>query len=152
MSANSYPSPSSIQTDESQRPLISRNIVIATVVGVIVLLVGFAVFVVWLALRYPDQIEAVRDIFIMLFALVSCASVLVLVMVLVAMVRLINMLEFEIKPILHKTNETMGALQGTTQFVSQNVVQPAITLRSRLAGLRRGAKVLFGNAKNNLPE
>ncbi len=151
MSTSSYPTPSQ-NTPTPNKPLISRGIVISIIIGSIVLILGFAVFVVWLALHYPNQIEAIRDIFIMLFALVSCASVIVLVMLLVAIIRLINMLEFEIKPILHKTNETMGALQGTTKFVSRNVVQPAITVRSQLAGLRRGFRVLFGDPKRNLPD
>ena len=75
-----------------------------------------------------------------------------LVMLLVATIRLINMLEFEIKPILHKTNETMTSLQGTTRFVSQNIVQPTLAVRSRMAGLRRGLRVMFGEAKRNLPD
>lgn len=152
MSANSYSSPPRLNPADDQQPLLSRGIVIGIVVGSIVLLVGFAAFVVWLAVRYPAQIEAIRDIFIMLFALVSCVSVIVLVMLLVAIIRLINMLEFEIKPILHKTNETISSLQGTTQFVSKNVVQPAITVRSYFAGIRQGMRVLFGDAKRNLPD
>jgi hypothetical protein len=67
-------------------------------------------------------------------------------------VRLLNMLEFEIKPILEKTNETLGTVRGTTTFVSQNVVQPVTKASSYVAGFRRGISVLFGDPKKNLPD
>jgi hypothetical protein len=60
------------------------------------------------------------------------------------------MLEFEIKPILHKTNETLGTLRGTSIFVSRNVVGPVTTASSYLAGFRRGIATLFGNPRRNL--
>jgi hypothetical protein len=67
-------------------------------------------------------------------------------------VRLINMLEFEIKPILEKTNETVGMVRGTTVFVSQNVVKPVTTASSYIAGVRRGLATLFGDPRKNLRE
>lgn len=106
----------------------------------------------WFALTFPDQIEAVRDVFIMVFALMACASLIVLVLLLVAVIRLINMLEFEVKPILEKTNQTVSTLQATTTFVSNNIVQPAITVNGYMAGIRRGFRTLFGDPRKNLPK
>ena len=77
----------------------------------------------------------------------SCLSGIILILLLIAMIRLINMLEFELKPILLKTNETLGTIRGTTTFVSQNVVRPMATATSYIAGVRRGVATLFGNPR-----
>lgn len=134
-----------------QAPMIPKWAATALIVGAIVLVLAAAGGVFWFALTFPEQIEAVRDVFIMVFALVACVSLIVMVMLLVAVIRLINMLEFEIKPILEKTNQTLTTLRATTTFVSNNVVQPAIKVNSYFSGIVRGFRVLFGNPKNNLP-
>ena len=124
------------------------------VLGVILLLTvtGLTIWgILYLASTFPAEIEALRDIFIILLALGSCLSGIVVVLLLIMVIRLINMLEFEIKPILEKTNETLGTVRGTTRFVSDNVVQPTIRASSYVAGVRRGLKVLFGDPDKNLP-
>ena len=95
--------------------------------------------------------EAVRDILLIVLAIESCLFGIVLLFMLLMIVRLVNMLEFEIKPILEKTNETVGTIRGTTTFVSQNVVKPVNEVRVQMAGIRRALKTLFGNPRNNLP-
>ena len=138
--------------DNERQRLISNLPVILGIIGGIVVMGLLIWLTIWLASEYAPQIEAVRDIFIIGFSLAMCLSVIVLVIMLVMLIRLINMLEFEIKPILEKTNETMGTLKGTTDFVSQNVVKPTITASSYLYGITRGVKVLFGNPRKNLPD
>ena len=150
-SYSNYPS-SSAGTAEEQRPFIPTWGVIVGVVVTLLLMVGVVALVIWLAKNYAGQIEAIRDIFIILFALAACSSVVVLIMMLVAIIRLINMLEFEIKPILEKTNETIRMVQGTTTFVSANVVKPAITASGYVAAVRGAMRVLFGNPRRNLPD
>ena len=115
-------------------------------------MIGLFALVIWLAFAYPDRIEAMRDVFIMLFALVSCAAVVVMVMMLIAMIRLINMIDYELRPILEKTSETLATVQGTTNFVSKNIVQPAIKTTSFLAGVNRGLRTLLGRRSRNLPD
>ena len=140
------------ETADSGRRVIPQKVMIGLVVGAVVLLLLLTGGVVWLALNFPDQIEAIRDVFIMVFAVTACSSIIVLVLLLVAVIRLINMLEFEIKPILEKTNQTIDTVKVTTAFVSSNVVQPAITVNSYIAGIRRGFRVLFGDPRRNLPD
>lgn len=118
------------------------------VIGVILLLALIGLFIwgtLWLAQTQAPLVEAVRDIFIIALALTSCLFGITLIVLLIMVVRLVNMLEFEIKPILEKTNETLGMVRGTTVFVSQNVVKPVTTANSYMAGIRRGLKALFGN-------
>jgi hypothetical protein len=147
-SNSSYPA----APPEEKQPLIPTWGVVVGVVVSILLIGGTIALVIWLAKNYAGQIEAIRDIFIILFALAACSSVVVLIMLLVAIIRLINMLEFEIKPILEKTNETISMVQGTTTFVSANVVKPAITASGYIAAVRGMMGALFGNPRRNLPD
>ena len=116
----------------------------------IILLGLFIWLVIWLAGNYAPQIEAIRDIFIIGLAMMSCAFFIVLVLMLIMIIRLVNMLEFEIKPILEQTNETVSTVRGTAAFVSRNVVQPVTVTAGYIAGVRRGLSVLFGDPRRNL--
>lgn len=149
VSGSSY---SAIPPTEEKKPLVPRWAVITGVVVSVVLLIGVIVLLVWLAAQYPGHVEAIRDIFIIVFAAAACSTVVVLIMLLVAVIRLINMLEFEIKPILEKTNETISMVQGTTTFVSTNLVKPAINVKSYFSGVRQTMRVLFGNPRRNLDD
>lgn len=123
------------------------------VIGVVAILVLVGLFIwglLWLASNSGPEIEAIRDIVIIILALESCIFGIAFILLLIMVIRLVNMIEFEIKPILQKTNETVGTIRGTTQFVSQNVVQPVTKASSYAAGVRRGLSVLFGNPRKNL--
>ncbi len=112
---------------------------------------GFLWLIVWLASNQAAEVEAVRDVMIIILAIQSCVFGIAALVLLVIVVRLVNMLEFEIRPILEKTNETLGTVQGTTTFVGDNVVKPTIRAKSHLAGIRKGLKTLFGNPRDNIP-
>ena len=136
------------QTEQS----IPTRYVVFGIVGIVIVVGLIIALFVWLA-RSEDAgaiIEAIRDIFIIILALEVCLFGVVLIMMLLMMIRLVNMLEFEIKPILEKTNETVGMVRGTTAFVSQNVVKPVTAATSYIAGIRRGLSVLFGDPRKNL--
>ncbi|MEJ2747517.1 MAG: hypothetical protein P8183_06370 [Anaerolineae bacterium] len=141
-------------TEQSTKPSPKRLVpTLYVVLGIVALLVLAGLFIwgmVWLAQNQAANIEAVRDIFIIALALESCLFGVVLIIMLVMLTRLVNMLEFEIKPILEKTNETVGMVRGTTVFVSENVVQPVTKASSYAAGIRRGFQALFGKPEKNL--
>lgn len=132
------------------QPVIKTWQVVLGVTLILVLTGLFIWLIIWLARTQAPAVEAVRDIFIIALALESCLFGIVLLILLIMVIRLVNMLEFEIKPVLQKTNETVGMIRGTTAFVSQNVVKPMTTVSSYVAGVRQGAKALFGNPKKNL--
>lgn len=136
-----------------QKKLISVKpvYIVLAVILVVALLVGSVWGIVWLASTQAATIEAVRDVLLIALALESCLFGIVLLFMLLMIVRLVNMLEFEIKPILEKTNETVGTIRGTTTFVSKNVVKPVTEARVHVAGVRRALKALFGNPRNNIP-
>jgi hypothetical protein len=131
------------------QPLVPVGWIVAGVVITLVMSVAFVAVLVWLAANYAEQILVVRDIFIIALGLMSCVSGVVLILLLIAILRLVNMLEYELKPILLKTNETLGTIRGTTYFMSENVVRPMTKASSYVAGLRRGVQTLFGDPWRN---
>lgn len=117
------------------------------------LISGLAIWgVMALASRFSLEIEVVRDLFIIALALESCVFGIVLIVMLIMLTRLVNTVEFEIKPVLQKTSETIGMVRGTTSFVSTNVVKPTISAASYIAGARRGVKSLFRASRGQLPD
>lgn len=142
--------PPVIQTDK--RPLIRPLFVVLGILGVLVL-AGLLIWLfIWLAQTKAPTIEAVRDIFIIVLALESCLFGIAILILLVMVIRLVNVIEFEIKPILNKTNETVGTIRGTTLFVSDNVVKPVTRISAQAAGISKAIRVLFGNPRRNLDD
>jgi hypothetical protein len=127
------------------------QIVLGIVLG-LVLTALFIAGIIWLASNHGPTIESLRDVLIIVLALEFCLFGIVLIMLLIMVIRLVTMLEFEIKPILEKTNETVGTIRGTTTFVSQNVVKPVTKASAFMSGVRAGWRALFGDPKRNLPD
>jgi len=70
-------------------------------------------------------------------ALVSLVIGVALVILIVQIASLINLIQNEVKPILKSTTDTVNTLKGTTDFLSQNFVDPVIKLNGSLAGLMK---------------
>jgi hypothetical protein len=150
MTATTQPTISS--TESQPEKLVPTLYVVLGVIGLVVVVGLLIALVLWLANNYAPQLEAIRDIFIVMLAFSSCGVLLVGILAVIMLIRLVNMLEFEIKPILEKTNETISTVQGTTRFVSQNVVKPTITISGYAAAVSSGLRTLLGNPKRNLPD
>jgi hypothetical protein len=144
--------PVEYQSLPQQEELVPRSYIVIGVIVAIVSAILLILGVVWLAGTQGATMEALRDIMIIVLALESCVFGIVLMLLLIMMIRLVNMLEFEIKPILEKTNETLGTVRGTTTFVSDHVVQPVTKATSYMAGFRSGVRALFGDPRRNLPD
>lgn len=143
-------SPIPAEPPAGREPVVPTKYIVAGVVVTLLISAAFTALLVYLAANYADTIIIVRDIFIIALGLMSCLSGIVLILLLISIIRLINMLEFELKPILLKTNDTLGTIRGTTVFMSENVVKPMTTASSYMAGLRRGITTLFGDPRRNL--
>jgi len=137
---------------EKRKKLISNLYVTLAIVAVLAIVGLFIGLIIWVAQNWATEVEVIRDIFIIALAIESCLFGIVLIFLLISLIRLINMIEFEIKPILEQTNETVSTLRGTTTFVSQKVVKPVVKATGYLAGFKRGVTVLFGNRRRNLPD
>ena len=124
------PSAAPVDNDSSKK-------VIWISVGVLVLILLLVGGIVALALAPEETTARVRDIFIIFMALESLVLGAGLVILIVQVATLINMLQHEIKPIIESTNDTVNNLRGTTQFLSNNLVEPVMKMNEYLAGLKK---------------
>jgi hypothetical protein len=122
-----------------------RWIMAGIIIAAILVLAGIVVAVIALT-KNPEAASNVRDIFIIFMAFESLIIGAALVVLAIQIASLINLLQNEIKPILQSTSETVNTLRGTTEFLSENLVEPVIKLNSYLAGLRKFFNV-FGSKK-----
>jgi hypothetical protein len=106
------------------------------VIGGIVLLVLLGLAIYFL-LQPATPTDKIRDIFIIIVALESLVIGVALIVMIVQLASLINLLQNEVKPILHATNETVNTLRGTAEFLGESVVEPVIKLNGYLAGMYR---------------
>ncbi|MBC8507491.1 MAG: hypothetical protein ISR58_17595 [Anaerolineales bacterium] len=108
--------------------------IIGGVLGVLIF-IALIVFSIIFLLKPSTDTARFRDVFIIFMALESIVIGLALIILIVQIARLINLLQNEIKPIIDSTNETVSTLRGTTQFLSNNLVEPVMKLNEYLAGL-----------------
>lgn len=108
------------------------------IVLAVILLVALIAGGVFLLASAPEGTTAkIRDIFIIFMALESLVLGVGLIVLILQLATLINLLQNEIKPILDTTSETVNHLRGTTQFLSNNLVEPVLKMNEYLAGLKK---------------
>jgi len=122
------------EAERQQRNMAIVGIVI--VVGIIALL-GTGLYFLFRPETPVDQVERIRDVFIIFMALESLLIGVALVVLIIQFASLINLLQNEVRPILDATNETVNHLRGTAEFLSENMVEPVIKLNGYLAGMQR---------------
>ena len=126
-------------------PLIKNNIrVLLAKKGMLFLLLVFPVIliaiiagIVVLSFEEPGTVTKVRDLFIILMALMLFVIGLALVVLIVQIADLTNLLKNEVKPILNSTTDTVNTLKGTVRFMSDNLTEPVIKLNESLAGMKK---------------
>jgi predicted PurR-regulated permease PerM len=139
------PSETTQLNSDSPNQRRQRQMMIGIIVGVVIVLAILITCLVYLfnpGLTSSETVARIRDIFIILMALVSLLIGFVLVILMIQIARLTNLLENEIKPILDSTNETISNLRGTTKFISDNLVEPVIKLNEFIAVIQRVTDVL----------
>jgi len=110
--------------------------VLAIVIGALIL-VGLIVGLFFLARAEGQVVSQVRDIFIILMALMMVVIGVALVVLIIQLANLTNLLQHEIKPILNSTTDTVNTLKGTVRFLSDNVTEPVIKLNESLASIKK---------------
>ncbi len=111
----------------------NRTLVIILVIVLLAIIAG----VVVLATQSPIVTQHVRDIFIILLALQMFVIGVALIVLIVQLATLTNLLQNEVRPILHSTTDTVNTLKGTVKFLSDNVTEPVIKLNSSIASLNK---------------
>lgn len=116
------------------------------IIGVVVAVLLF-VGIIYLLVTHPPVAAIVRDLFI-IFVTLELFIIGALLTVLVWQIyTLTRMMQQEIKPMLTATQETIGTVRGTATFMSDQVVQPAIKMSSKVAGWQKSVKVLLGKTE-----
>lgn len=121
------------QSEQDQK---MKRILIGVIVGGVILLILLGVAIFFL-LQPGTPTDRIRDVFIIVVALESLVIGVAMVVLVLQLASLINLLQNEIRPILHATNETVNTLRGTAEFLGENVVEPVIQLNGYMAGLYR---------------
>ena len=123
----------SVQSERDQK---MKRILIGVILGAVILLILLGVAIFFL-LQPGTPTDKIRDIFIIVVALESLVIGVALIVLVLQLASLINLLQNEIRPILHATNETVNTLRGTAEFLGESVVEPVIKLNGYMAGLYR---------------
>lgn len=126
-----------MSTNEGENPQVQSKKTWVIILVLVLILAILVAGIVLLATAPAETTTFVRDIFIIMMALVSIIIGVALVVLVVQMAALINLLQNEIKPILQSTSETINTLKGTTTFLSNNLTEPVIKLNSSVAGFRK---------------
>lgn len=116
--------------------------IMAGVIAVVVLLVALLGVAIYFLLQPATPTDKIRDVFIIVVALETLVIGVALIVLIVQLASLINLLQNEVRPILHATSETVNTLRGTAEFLGENVVEPVIKLNGYLAGLKRMLELL----------
>lgn len=115
----------------------NRKTIIIIVIVAVVLLTAIAFGVATLSRMDAAGTGKIRDIFIIFLAVEFLVIGIALIVLIVQLANLINLLNNEVRPIINTANETMNNLKGTTQFLSDNMVEPVIKLNEYVAGLKK---------------
>jgi choline-glycine betaine transporter len=137
--AENIPVESAPVVDEAELAKQARRqrwIMVGIIAGIILFLAAIAAAIFGLT-RDAETTSNIRDIFIIFMAFESLIIGAALVILVIQVASLINLLQNEVKPILKATTDTVNTLRGTTEFLSENLVEPVIKLNSYLAGLRK---------------
>jgi len=116
-----------------------RNI--AIVAGVIIVLAIIIASIYGMATN-PGITEVIRDISIIVLALVSILIGVFVIILTIQVWLLTRLVQDEIKPILESTQRTVSTVRGTTVFMTEKIARPAIEAASIAAGI--GASVREG--------
>jgi hypothetical protein len=135
--ATTAPTNAQSSSQEAQQ----QKIIIILVISVILFLALIIASIVVLLQPATDTAK-IRDVFIIFMALESLFLGLTIVILIIQLARLINLLQNEIGPILESTNETVNTLRGTSEFLSDNLVEPVIKMNERAAGVNQALKII----------
>jgi hypothetical protein len=135
--------------EQVEDPEIVRRqklIVTALIVGGVVIIILLCLIVFWL-LQPETPTETIKNIVIVFLAVEMLIVGIAVVVLAVQVATLINLLQNEVRPMLNSTNDTINTLRGTTEFLSENLVEPVIQLNGYLASLKRMLELMGLNKK-----
>lgn len=137
----------SLEQDDGNNtePANNRNKIGLIISGIIVL--GLIITGLVFLLQPGTDTARVRDVFIIFMALEFLLIGIVMIILIVQLARLTLLLQNEIKPILDSTSETANTLKGTTQFLSEHLVEPVLKMNQYMAGFSKLVNMIKSGKK-----
>jgi len=88
-------------------------------------------------------LQGIRDGAIVVLAVESVVIGVLLLLTLVQVRKLVRLLRDQIQPLLRDAQDTVSTVQGTSRFVSENLVSPLIKAQAYSAGILGAARQLM---------
>jgi hypothetical protein len=128
-----------MQLTQKQKTLIGMGIAIA---------IALLIFILWYLLTHPVFTAALTDVWIILLALVVLVMNIFLIIMLWQIIRLIDFLLFELKPVLESLQETSSTVRGTATFVTDEVSSPIIDASAKTARVKGSLRFVIDSLMN----
>lgn len=119
----------------------------AIVIGAIILLITVGIALVAAAVLLALNAEAaapgveiIRDLMIIVLALLLALVGTAIVVLLIQIARLVNLLNNEVQPLIQAASDTVNTVRGTATFLSNNLVEPVMAVNSAVKGMTRMAQ------------
>jgi hypothetical protein len=126
---------------------MARKIGLATA-GVLLLLILIVIGLVLI----PDWLRvALRDIAIIFMVVLGIIGTLLMVILVTALIAVVFLLKDKIVPLLEQLTQMVGRVRGTTEFVTDEVVQPIIQAAGTLARVRAMTRAALGRDQGERP-
>ena len=136
------PTPPTGPAQESPRLSASRKPAIIGALVALVILVAFIVIAV-LLFNNPPAAAVLRDIFIILLGVQSVIIGLLLIVAVVALIYvalkvydLVQFVENELRPMLHRADDAVRTVHSRTVFISDAAVKPVIEVMSYASAVK----------------
>ena len=91
----------------------------------------------------------IRDIAIIVLALESIVIGVLLVILTFQVWQLVRLLRDEVKPILESTQETVGTVRGTANFLGNHLINPVVRVAGYASGVRQAVRTMAGFRKSH---
>jgi hypothetical protein len=118
----------------------ARNIIIAGVIALVsftIVLIVAAVLIAANAGTTAPHVEVVRDLLIIVLALIMLVIGAAITVLLIQIARFVNLLTNEVQPLIETTTDTVKTVRGTAQFISKHVTEPVIATAGALGGIAK---------------
>lgn len=115
-------------------------------IGVAVFLASvLMVLLLWYLFTHPLFTNSLRDVSIIFLAITVIVLDVVLIFLMFQVIRLLEFLIVELKPVLDSVQETTSTVRGTATFVSDGVTSPMIDASSKAAGVKGSVSFVVGS-------
>lgn len=121
------------QTNWFVAPIIAFAVVILAVLAGII---GIAISVT-AGGSLATTVEVIRNLIVILLALVLLLIGAAITVVLVQIARFANLVQNEVRPIIESSTDTVNAIRGTATFLSEHAVEPVMQMNAMIAGARQ---------------